>query len=157
MGYTHHIHRMKSHKLYPVYHNMIARCYADRPWNAAHYRCYGGRGIKVCDEWRKSPSSFFRWALESGYREGLYLDRRDNDGDYTPENCRWVSSTESGRNKGSVVLTLADATVIKDLALRGVPIRLLGALYGVHFSTVSAIKCGLNWKDANPLTVNFCQ
>jgi len=157
MGFTHKTHGMKSHKLYAVYQNMIARCYIDRPWNADHFRCYGARGIKVCDAWKNNSASFFEWALASGYRAGLHLDRRDNDGNYTPDNCRWVSTKVSARNKQkpAIVLTLSDAAVIKDLALRGIPQKLIGALYGVHHATVSSIKLGINWKDANSLTADF--
>ena len=62
------------------------------------YRYYGGRGIKRCDEW-KHFKNFYAWAVSSGYRQGLQIDRIDNRSDYSPKNCRWVTRKENGRNK----------------------------------------------------------
>ena len=78
-----------------VYDSIKQRCYNPKREN---YERYGGRGITMCDEWKKSSEPFIRWALENGYREGLQLDRIDNDGQYSPENCRWVTQSENCRN-----------------------------------------------------------
>lgn len=59
------------------------------------YRYYGGRGIEVCVEWRRNWQSFERWALENGYQDWLTIDRIDNDGNYKPTNCRWVTLKEN--------------------------------------------------------------
>jgi hypothetical protein len=77
---------------------MIARCYSGR---AASYPYYGARGIRVCEEWLNSPSAFFAWAMTNGYREGEYLDRIDNDGYYSPQNCRWVDAVTQANNKSN--------------------------------------------------------
>ena len=61
------------------------------------YKYYGGRGIKVCDEWTKSYKAFRRWALLNGYRRGLSIDRIDRDGDYEPANCQWITVSENSR------------------------------------------------------------
>lgn len=66
--------------------------------NDPAYNRYGGRGIKVCDEWSENKN-FFRWATENGYKEGLSLDRINVDGDYSPENCRWVDMKVQGNNR----------------------------------------------------------
>ena len=63
------------------------------------YKDYGGRGIKMCDEWRNNPKSFLDWAYESGYRKDLTIERIDVDGDYCPENCTWITRAEQQRNK----------------------------------------------------------
>lgn len=82
-------------KLYWVYHAMIQRCYKT---NCRQYFRYGGRGIRVCKEWLADKTSFYMWALEQGYREGLTLDRIDNDKGYSPDNCRWVDYKMQGNN-----------------------------------------------------------
>lgn len=58
--------------------------------NCKSYKHYGARGIKVCAEWMDDKRAFIEWALANGWKKGLDLDRLDNDGDYTPTNCRFV-------------------------------------------------------------------
>lgn len=82
-------------KLYIVWETMKNRC--ENP-NRKKYKDYGGRGIKVCEEWHDAEI-FCKWALANGYAEGLQLDRIDNDGNYCPENCRWVTPKENNRNR----------------------------------------------------------
>ena len=67
--------------------------------NRADYASYGGRGIKVCDEWLHNFQAFYDWAMANGYHEGLSIDRIDVDGNYCPENCRWISMAAQQRNK----------------------------------------------------------
>lgn len=68
--------------------------------NNKDYKDYGGRGITVCDEW-KDASTFINWARSHGYSDDLLLDRKDNDKGYSPENCHFVTHSESNINKRS--------------------------------------------------------
>lgn len=85
---------------YPSWHGMMDRC--DNP-NVSNYQLYGGRGIKVCDEWH-DIECFEKWVESSGWKKGLTLDRIDVDGDYCPQNCRWVTKFEQANNRRNTVL-----------------------------------------------------
>ena len=80
-----------------VHSSMIQRC--ENP-KRQQYSRYGGRGIKVCEEWH-NYEIFRKWALENGYRHPLKLDRIDNNGNYEPSNCRWISKKEQMNNRSS--------------------------------------------------------
>lgn len=77
------------------YKSMKDRCYNKK---ASHYKNYGGRGIKICDEWLEDRTKFFEWALNNGVSADLEIDRVDNDGDYTPSNCRFITREENQKN-----------------------------------------------------------
>ena len=83
--------------LFKVRSSMIQRC-TDPACKA--YKWYGAKGIKVCDEWMKDAQAFVEWALANGYRKGLQIDRKDNRGDYSPENCRFVDALTNVSNRG---------------------------------------------------------
>lgn len=88
-------------RLYGVWQAMRVRCeYKHHP----HFKHYGGRGIKVCDEWRRDFETFRSWALANGYDENAprgqcTLDRIDVNGNYEPSNCRWVDMKTQNNNK----------------------------------------------------------
>lgn len=81
-------------RLYSIWRNMKSRCNCK---TATKYNIYGGKGIKVCDEW-VAFEGFRNWALLNGYSENLSLDRIDGSGNYCPKNCRWVTAKEQANN-----------------------------------------------------------
>lgn len=83
-------HKMSKTKLYSVWNAMTNRC---KKCNG-----YADRNITVCKEWEKSDN-FLNWAISNGYREGLTIDRINNDGNYEPNNCRWVDMIVQNNNK----------------------------------------------------------
>ena len=87
---------MKGERLDNIYRGMKQRCCYP---NHKHYRNYGGRGITICDEWMNSSKPFFEWALANGYEAHLTLDRINNDGNYEPSNCRWITRREQCINR----------------------------------------------------------
>lgn len=89
-------HGGRNSKLYRIWSNMKDRC--NNP-DCKVYSDYGGRGIKVCKEWIDDFSAFQKWALANGYKEGLTIDRKDNDKGYSPDNCRWTDRKIQGNNK----------------------------------------------------------
>jgi hypothetical protein len=88
-------HGMCRHKLYGVYKHMINRCHDEKD---PAYGNYGGRGIKVCREWRMNRSSFFVWSITNGYAPGLQIDRENNNKGYSPANCRWGTREVNANN-----------------------------------------------------------
>lgn len=87
-------------KLYLVWQGMKNRCNNPKVEN---YCNYGGRGIKVCDEWQHSSYSFIRWAIDNGYKEGLQLDRIEVNGNYEPTNCRFVTPMVNTQNRRNTI------------------------------------------------------
>lgn len=85
-------------RLYSIWECVIQRCCNN---NYTYYKNYGGRGIAVCSEWRNDFMSFYNWAVANGYKEFLTLDRIDNDSNYEPSNCRWITMKQQARNRRS--------------------------------------------------------
>lgn len=90
------MHDLSKTRLYHIWNGMRGRCY--RPGHYT-YQNYGGRGITICDEWKNDFLEFRKWALSNGYSDILTIDRIDNNGNYEPSNCRWVTVSVQNANQ----------------------------------------------------------
>ena len=101
-------HGLSKHRLYSIYKNMKQRCYNK---NRPDYQRYGGKGVRICKEWLDDFKTFYDWAYENGYSDGLSIDRIDVDGNYEPSNCRWVDDKTQARNRTNNRLVKIDGKV----------------------------------------------
>lgn len=94
------VHGMYNTRIYNTWKNMKSRCYYNKNIN---YHNYGGRGIIVCDEWKNNFQAFYDWAISNGYNDNLEIDRMDINGNYEPNNCRWITHKEQQQNKQNTI------------------------------------------------------
>lgn len=110
-------------RLYSIWIDMRSRC----TWNKAiNWHLYGGRGIKVCDEWANNFTAFRDWAMTNGYSDDLQLDRIDNDGNYEPCNCKWSTRIEQGNNRRTCVYVTINGetkTVVEWCRINGIAVN----------------------------------
>lgn len=108
-------HGKRNSRLYTIWAGMKSRC-LNKENNK--YKNYGGRGIKLCDEWTDKENgfiNFYNWAINNGYNEKLTLDRRNVNGDYCPENCRWLTLQEQNWNKINTIKDNIPNNIVKIL------------------------------------------
>jgi len=130
-------------KLHDVWRSMKKRILNPKTHN---YKDYGGRGIKICDEWLEYIP-FRDWALNNGYEEGLVIDRRNPDGNYESSNCRFLTVLESLRNKTNTI-TMEIANEIRALCKTGKYLqRELAEKFGVCRQTISSIINNRTWRN----------
>jgi hypothetical protein len=88
-------HNQSNNRIYGIYKHIQHRCYLTTDKD---YVNYGKRGITMCDEWKNNFMSFYDWAMSNGYKENLTIDRIDVNGNYEPNNCRWVTREQQNKN-----------------------------------------------------------
>ncbi len=126
-----------------------------RKWMAIHERCedkghvgyhrYGGRGIKVCRQW-DSFVVFRKWALSNGWKPGLEIDRRNNDGDYRPGNCRFVTRAKNCQNRSNNKLNEVSVKEIRRRSRSGEIAKSIAKDFGVSINMIYKIRNGKSWK-----------
>lgn len=133
-------HGLTKHPLYSVWRGVLTRT-IDNP-NYEFYKNYYGRGIRVCDEWRKDFVSFYNWAISNGYKKGLELDRENNDGNYEPSNCRFVTPIVNCNNRSD--------NIFFDFNGCKITISQLARITGLHWGTLynRIMKLGMSMEEA---------
>lgn len=112
---------------------MKRRCYYAK--NNRFHR-YGGRGITICAEWKDNFENFYNWSLSNGYKEGLQIDRVDNDGNYCPENCRFVTLQENCRQRSNNKIDSID--VAREIRYKYANSRISYAKLAEEYNTCSS-------------------
>lgn len=129
-------HGLRWHSLYTVWYNMKRRCYDP---SVPQFKDWGGRGIKVCDDWLNNFKAFYDWALLNGWRKRLVLDRENNDGNYEPSNCRFVTYKVSNRNQRRITLNEASVAQLRSLHQSGYSKQMLANLFNISTASVRHI------------------
>lgn len=86
-------------RLYKIWNGIKNRTNPNSKFKNTSYKNYSGRNIKMCDEWKNNFIAFYNWAISNGYKDNLTIDRIDNNGDYEPSNCRWITIKQQQNNK----------------------------------------------------------
>lgn len=140
-------HGMKRHPLYNVWDSMRRRCL-----DTSHvsFHNYGGRGVSVCPEW-SDVRNFIAWAESAGWSSGLEIDRIDVNGNYCPENCRFVTHRENMQNKRSTKLDPSKVLEIRSLVKDGKTKAEVARRFGVSSSTAHYVSTGVTWMNVTGL------
>lgn len=128
-------------RLYHIWSAMIERCHNP---NHKSYKNYGGRGVTVCDSWRTNFAIFQTWALVNGYRDGLTIDRINNNNSYNPDNCRWITHKDQQYNKrdNHLITFNGETHTLTEWA----------EITGINRNTLSARLNKLGWSAEKALT-----
>jgi len=126
-----------------IYNTIIARCYLS---SHKSYDRYGGRGIRMCQEWLDSFEVFRDWLLANGWKQGLHIHRTDKDGDYSPQNCIIVTAAEHVRGNDKLTkLTWKKVAEIRHLYIEGFRVSDLAKEFGISHGQLYKIVTNRSW------------
>lgn len=111
--------------------------------NSKAYPCYGAKGINVCDRWINSFENFLHDMGET--IKGMTLDRIDNTKGYSPENCRWATKVEQGRNKRNLIFDMDKAAYVRFLCINGFNKKEMADFFKCHINSIHQIAAGTTW------------
>lgn len=136
--------KLKTNGLFIVYHSMRARCLNNKN---KRYQRYGCRGITIYEEWLKDPKAFYKWAKDNGHKPGLQIDRIDNDGNYCPDNCRFVTPAVNMQNSSNAKLNKESVLEIRKKLENGETPKEVAKIYNISRMTIYQIRKRQTWKN----------
>lgn len=127
-----------SHKssIYALWKDIRKRCYNPESWN---YKYYGGKGVRMCDAWLNNYPAFRRWAVANGYSKGLHIHRINNDGDYSPDNCKFLTPAEHALCRTDFKQTPENVEKILALHAQGMTSLQIAPLVNVSGRTIRKV------------------
>lgn len=144
------------HSLYRTWRNIKSRCYNK---NVRSYAQYGAKGIGICSEWINSPELFISWSLSAGWKHGLVIDRVDHNGNYSPDNCRFISASDNnkkvhidnyglslGSNNYNAKINEDQVVEIKMMLTNGFTYSQIQKRFNLSREIIYRIKTGKTWK-----------
>lgn len=129
-------------RCYRIHHSMILRCYDE---SHKDYPRYGGRGIKICRQWRNNPKSFYEWSVKNGYSNELSIDRVNNNKNYSPDNCRWATRSQQQQNKSNSI-PIKLVRKVRNMRQKGIKYPEISSLLNISYDKIKYIIVSNHWQ-----------
>lgn len=137
-------HGLKRTRLYAIWDNMKSRCYRK---NNPSYKHYGGRGIRICTEWKTDFQVFYDWAMSNGYHDNLSIERDKVNEDYSPSNCRWATTEEQAQNKTTSIGREKVLEIRELLKSKTMTQKQIAIIYKVNVDSIMKINNRITYKN----------